>query len=98
MTMRNAWKTPICCVLIFMIVVMLTGCNLFEYNYGKLKSMFNGREAVIQTYDEEGKVIDRIERSSISIGANKGFEITDKDGNVVEKSSVLSITVVTAGL
>lgn len=76
-----------------MIAVSLSGCNFLANEFGKLKSMFKGREAIIQTYDEESNIIDRIEGASIDIGANKSFEIRDSEGNVVEKSGVLSITV-----
>ncbi|WP_274364285.1 DUF5052 family protein [Paenibacillus thermotolerans] len=74
-------------------IFALSGCSWFSNEMGKLKSALKGREAIIQTYDENSSIIDRIEGKSIDIGANGSFEITDNEGNTVEKSSVLNISV-----
>ena len=71
----------------------LAGCNWFEKKLGDLKEALVGREMIIQSYDENSQLIDRVQGKSVSIKADDEFELTDVDGNVVEKSSVLNITV-----
>ena len=79
--------------LVAVLVLTLAGCNWFEKKLGDLKEALVGREMVIQSYDENSQLIDRVQGKSVSIKADDEFELTDVDGNVVEKSSVLNITV-----
>lgn len=79
--------------LVAVLVLTLAGCNWFEKKLGDLKEALVGREMIIQTYDENSQLIDRVQGKSVSIKADDEFELTDVDGNVVEKSSVLNITV-----
>ena len=79
--------------LVAVLVLTLAGCNWFEKKLGDLKEALVGREMVIQTYDENSQLIDRVQGKSVSIKADDEFELTDVDGNVVEKSSVLNVTV-----
>ena len=72
---------------------ILGGCNWLEYKFGSIKEQFVGRELTIQTYDENSQLIDRVSGKSVSIEADDDFSLKDIDGNTVEKSSVLSITV-----
>lgn len=74
-------------------LLVLTSCNMFANDFGKLKSAFQGRDAVIQTYDEDSNLIDRIAGKSIDIGADDKFAIKDSEGKTVQKSGVLSFTV-----
>lgn len=74
-------------------VLALSGCNLLSNELGKMKEALKGREAIIQTYDEESNIIDRIEGKSISVGADGKFDLTDSEGNTTEKSSVMGFTV-----
>lgn len=71
----------------------LTGCNFFSNELGKFERALKGQEVVIQTYDEDSKVIDRVEGKSVSIDADGKFDLKDSDGNTVEKSAVISLTV-----
>lgn len=80
-------------MLLLISVFFLAGCNWFNNEAGKMKDALKGREAIIQTYDEDSNVIDRIEGKSISIGADKKFNLKDNEGNTVEKSSVIGFTV-----
>lgn len=73
--------------------VLLSGCNWLSNEVGLMKEALKGREAVIQTYDEESNVIDRIEGKSISISADDKFDIKDSEGTTTQKSSVISFTV-----
>jgi hypothetical protein len=73
--------------------VVLTGCNWLEIKFGNLKEEFIGRELTIQTYDENSQLIDRVAGKSVSIEADEEFSLKDVDGNTVEKSAVLNITV-----
>jgi hypothetical protein len=79
--------------MLVLLIIVLSGCNLFNHEIGKMKEALKGREAIIQTYDEESNVIDRIEGKSISIGSEDKFAQKDSEGNTTKKSSVLSLTV-----
>ncbi|MBP1309019.1 hypothetical protein JOD82_002039 [Paenibacillus sp. 1182] len=84
-------------ICIFMVLValiaLIAGCNIFSHSFSNLKSAWKGREAVIQTYDEESNIIDRVEGKSIDIGSEDMFSTTDSEGNTTEKSGVISFTV-----
>ena len=86
-------KKSISISLVVALVFTLAGCNWFEKKLGDLKEALVGREMIIQTYDENSQLIDRVQGESVSIKADDEFELTDVDGNVVEKSSVLNVTV-----
>lgn len=73
--------------------ILLSGCNWLEMKFGSIKEQFVGRELTIQTYDENSQLIDRVQGKSVSIEADDKFSLKDKEGNTVEKSSVLNITV-----
>ena len=79
--------------LVAVLVLTLAGCNWFEKKLGDLKEALVGREMIIQSYDENSQLIDRVQGKSVSIKADDEFELKDVDGNVVEKSAVLNITV-----
>jgi len=85
----NALKISIALLL----VSILSACSIFNWEVERLKEKFVGDNMIIQTYDENSQLIDRIEGKSISIVPDERFAITDVDGEVVEKSSVLNITV-----
>lgn len=73
--------------------IVLSGCNWLEMKFGNIKEQFIGRELTIQTYDENSQLIDRVQGKSVSIEADENFSLKDVEGNTVEKSSVLNITV-----
>ena len=73
--------------------IVLSGCNWLEMKFGNIKEQFVGRELTIQTYDENSQLIDRVQGKSVSIEADDDFSLKDTEGNTVEKSSVLNITV-----
>lgn len=79
--------------LIVIVTLSLSGCNLFSNELGELNEALKGREVIIQTYDEESSIIDKVEGKSVSIASDKTFEITDSEGNTVDKSSVINLTV-----
>ncbi|TKI60082.1 DUF5052 family protein [Lysinibacillus mangiferihumi] len=87
--MRHLLKILIVAVLVF----ILSACNFLEYEVGNLKEELAGRTMLIQSYDEDSQLIDRIQGESISVNADRKFAIKDSEGNTVEKSSVLNITV-----
>ncbi|MFS0815358.1 DUF5052 family protein [Lysinibacillus sp. 1P01SD] len=80
-------------LIVVSLIAILTACNLLEYEVGNLKEELNGREMLIQTYDENSQLIDRVQGTSIGINADKKFSLEDSEGNTVEKSSVLNIVV-----
>lgn len=73
--------------------IILNGCALLKNEAGKMKESFKGREAIIQTYDEESNIIDRVEGKSISVSTEDKFSIKDKEGKTTSQSSVISLTV-----
>lgn len=79
--------------LIILSVVVLSGCNLFKSKLKAFEQAIKGMDVVVQTYDEDSYVIDRIEGKSVSIASDKKFELKDADGSVIDKSSVISMTV-----
>lgn len=87
--MKNLLKI----LIVVSLIAILTACNLLEYEVGNLKEELNGREMLIQTYDENSQLIDRVQGTSIGINADKKFSLEDSEGNTVEKSSVLNIVV-----
>lgn len=74
-------------------MLVLSGCNWLEYKIGSLKEQFVGRELTVQTYDENSQMIDRVQGKGVSIEADEDFSLKDANGDTVEKSSVLNITV-----
>ena len=82
-------------VLIILLISSLTlsGCNWFSNELGKFERALKGQEVIIQTYDEESNIIDRVEGKSVSINADDAFDLTDAEGNTVEKSSVINLTI-----
>ncbi|MFE4571378.1 DUF5052 family protein [Paenibacillus chitinolyticus] len=74
-------------------LLSLTGCNLLQNELGAMKSALKGREAIVQSYDEESNVIDRVEANSIDIRAEDMFATVDSNGTKVKNSGVLSIMV-----
>jgi hypothetical protein len=71
----------------------LTGCNFLGNEIGKMEEALKGRDVIVQTYDENSNVIDKVEGSSVSISPDGKFDLTDSEGTTTEKSSVLNITV-----
>lgn len=86
-------KRLVIILLSFTLLATMTGCNFFTNEFGQMMSAFKGREAIIQTYDEESNIIDQIVGKSIDIGANDSFSTKDSEGTTTQKSTVLSITV-----
>ncbi|HYF75542.1 MAG TPA: DUF5052 family protein [Symbiobacteriaceae bacterium] len=78
---------------VVILALLLSGCNLLEQSFSDIKSAFKGREAVIQTYDEESNIIDRVTGKSIDISPENKFAISDSEGKTVEKSAVINLTV-----
>lgn len=86
-------KKKVLLVLLVLSVITLSGCNWLSMGLTNLESQLKGLEMSIQTYDEESQLIDRITGKSINLSADSKFDLTDSDGNTVEKSSVISATV-----
>jgi len=74
-------------------VTILGGCNLAQKEFGKVENTFKGREAVVQTYDEESNIIDQVKGKSISVTSEDKFATKDTEGNITKESSVISLTV-----
>lgn len=73
--------------------IFLTGCNFLGNEIGKMEEALKGRDVIVQTYDENSNIIDKVEGSSVSISPDGKFDLTDSEGTTTEKSSVLNITV-----
>lgn len=70
-----------------------SGCNPFDNEVGKMKSALHGRQATVETFDEDSKIIDRIEGTSINITRDTKFDETGDDGKKIKNSSVINITI-----
>lgn len=72
--------------------LLLSGCNLFQNQWGEMMSNWNGRNVTIRTYDADAEQIDSITGKGVKIQPDKKFDVFS--GNeTYEKGSVLSITV-----
>lgn len=80
-------RTVSIAAMISILIVELSGCALLKNELGVMKSAMKGRQAIIQTYDEESNIIDKIEGSSIDISRETDFD-TEKTN-----SSVINITI-----
>lgn len=80
-------------ILLVIATALLASCTTLGHTVNGLEAAIKGRDQNIRTYDEAGQVIDQIEGKSISIGADKKFEIRDSEGKVVEKSAVVALTI-----
>jgi hypothetical protein len=90
--MRNHKRLLVGMVLLS-IVIMVSACNAAQYAWGDIKSKLDGRQATIETFDEDSQLIDHIEGKSVDISTEDAFSTSDKDGNTVKKSGVLNITI-----
>lgn len=88
--MKNKLKTI---VVLTLSISVLSGCNLLDFFAGNVVAEFKGRDMIIQSYDEESNIIDQVKGKSIAISPDDKFKITNSDGDTLEKSSVLNITV-----
>lgn len=75
------------------LVVGFSGCNFMDNETGKMKEALNGRQAIVESFDQNSKVIDRVEGTSISIKRDTKFDETDDEGNKIKNSPVINITV-----
>lgn len=83
-------------ILVILLVIgstIFSGCNMFKFKLGQIREKLKGRTSIVQTYDEESNVIDKIEGKSISISTENKFNVKDKEGNVVKQSPVVSLTI-----
>lgn len=86
-------KKVLAVILISVMVVTLGGCNLIKNELGRMTSKLKGKRTIIQTYDEDSNIIDRVEGKSIDISADKKFSIKNSEGETIDKSGVLNITI-----
>lgn len=89
--MKKAKTTVI--IGIICLATLLSGCNVFKNELGKMREALKGRTAIIQTYDEESNIIDQVKGKSVSITSENKFDTKNEDGETTKKSSVISITV-----
>lgn len=75
------------------LLLILSGCNGWDWFTKNNEAEWKGLTANIETYSEEGQIIDQIEGTSIQVTSDNAFAIKDSEGSTVEKSSVLSITI-----
>jgi hypothetical protein len=74
-------------------ITLISGCALFKNEIGKMMETLKGRDAIVQTYDEESNIIDKIEGKSISVTSEDKFDTKDENGKTVKQSSVISLTI-----
>lgn len=86
-------KVALIGVMLLVVMVATSGCAMLMDEFTNVKSSFSGIPMVIQTYDYDANIIDRVEGTSIDITPNAKFSTVNIDGETIEKSSVLNITV-----
>lgn len=84
--MKKIKKISIASLLIALIVT-LNGCALLENDIAQFESAMKGRDSIIQTYDEESNIVDKIEGKSIHVTSETTFD-TEKTN-----SSVINVTI-----
>lgn len=84
--MKKIKKISIASLLIALIVT-LNGCALLENDIAQFESAMKGRDSIIQTYDEESNIVDKIEGKSIHVTSEATFD-TEKTN-----SSVINVTI-----
>lgn len=70
-------------------VVVLSGCQDIRYFFKDFEQSWRGLDMVVQTYDVQSQLIDRVEGKSVSIKRDRKFDSTEDDLD----SQVLNITV-----
>lgn len=93
--MKTIKKSLVIILFTLLIISMTgwTGCNSADATFKDMQSNWKGLELTLKTYDEDSQVIDKITGKSVNISPDNKFELTDSEGNVTEKSSVISMTV-----
>ncbi|MDH6365247.1 hypothetical protein M2139_002249 [Enterococcus sp. PF1-24] len=70
-------------------VVFLSGCQNVRMFFSGFEQSFKGLDMVIQTYDEESQLIDRIEGKSVMIERDETFDTNEES----KDSSVIQVTI-----
>lgn len=91
--MKRTTRVHIILAAILSLTLCLSGCNLLSADITQLKSATEGLDMIISSYDQDGNKIDQVRGISIDISPDNQFAITDSEGNTVEKSAVLNLTV-----
>src|SRR3712207_6904222 len=76
-------------ILVILLVIgstIFSGCNMFKFKLGQIREKLKGRTSIVQTYDEESNVIDKIEGKSISISTENKFNVKDRKSTRLNSS------------
>lgn len=76
-------------IILLLGVIVLTGCQDIRYFFKDFEQSWRGLDMVVQTYDVQSQLIDRVEGKSVSIKRDRKFDSTEDDLD----SQVLNITV-----
>lgn len=71
-------------LIFFVLLVVLVGCQDLQIWFKGFEQTFKGLEMVMQTYDENSEIIDRIEGRSISIKRDKRFDSENSSSQVLQ--------------
>lgn len=80
--MKKIKKLSIASLLIALIVT-LNGCALLENDIVQFESAMKGRDSIIQTYDEESNIVDKIEGKSIHVTSETAFDTEKTNSSVI---------------
>ncbi|MUV07001.1 DUF5052 family protein [Planococcaceae bacterium Storch 2/2-2] len=80
-------------VLLILLIVLIMNFKNLSFFAKSVQENFKGIETVIQTYDDDGQALDRLEGSSVKINADKQFALYNEEGDEIKKSQVLQLTV-----
>lgn len=73
-------------------VIVLSSCAGVSMWGEELNRAFNGVEATMTTYDQDGRVVDLVNGQSFRISRDTRFDTTDSDGTSNSDSQVLLIS------
>ena len=76
-------------IMVIVVLIALTGCQDLKFFFKDFEQSWKGLNMVVQTYDVQSQVIDKIEGRGISIKRDKKF---DSEDDTID-SQVLNITV-----
>lgn len=80
--------------MVLSISLIFSSCsNALKYDFKQMESELKGLDVVVQTYDENSNIIDRIEGKSVSVSNEDKFDVKNEEGNTISKSSVIGLTI-----
>ena len=91
--MMKHWSKKLGIIIVFSSVMFLMGCQAIGQMFTEFKQEFTGQTMVVQSYDEQARLIDSVTGKSVSIRRDAEFDSYTADGESNRDSQVLNIQV-----